>query len=255
MKKYIWPINFIFLQEVDSTNTYAKKHCSNYHQENEIWYIILSNYQTRGLGYGKNIWYAEKRKNLTFSIILNFFKNFSAEKLYIINIIVSNAIHKTLSIFSKKKMFWIKWPNDIISIDNKKIGGILTENNILINKIYKTIIGIGLNINQIKFDNEWNATSLKKIFNKHFQLHYIFRHIVFSIQEELFYFTKYGENFIKHYYTENLYLKNKISSFYFYKSETLKKGIIRSVDQHGFLIIEIDNELLTFSQKEIKFLI
>ena len=44
--------------------------------------------------------------------------------------------------------------------DNKKIGGILIENSIKTNGEIISIVGIGLNVNQINFENLPKASSL-----------------------------------------------------------------------------------------------
>jgi BirA family biotin operon repressor/biotin-[acetyl-CoA-carboxylase] ligase len=53
----------------------------------------------------------------------------------------------------------LKWPNDILS-GNNKIGGVLIENMINGNRINGTIIGIGININQVRFEGLPKASSL-----------------------------------------------------------------------------------------------
>ncbi|WP_185858362.1 biotin--[acetyl-CoA-carboxylase] ligase [Blattabacterium cuenoti] len=253
MKKFIWPIDFIFLKKINSTNQYATQYANKYILNKKNWIVIWTMNQTKGKGSEKNFWYSEKNKGLTFSIIFKPIKNFPIEKKYIINVIISNAVHKTLSKYQKKK-FWIKWPNDIIS-NNKKIGGILIENSISIKKIHTSIIGIGLNIYPIKLDH---AISLEEILkNINLKLFHIFHNLVFSIQEEYFFFLTFGENYIRKYYINNLYLKDITSYFYIYRISKSVKGIIRSINEEGFLIIELtDNQKFHFfSQKEIKFLI
>ncbi|WP_238784436.1 biotin--[acetyl-CoA-carboxylase] ligase [Blattabacterium cuenoti] len=215
MKKFIWKISTIFLKKIDSTNQYAKKNISKYPD----WTIILTKNQTDGKGAGNNIWYSEKGKNLTFSIILKSI-NLSVEKGYLINLFISNAIHKTLMTYSQS--IWIKWPNDIILMD-KKIAGILIENSLFCKKIYTSIIGIGVNVNQIQFDKKFNqASSLKKLFHKNFDIKKLFNDIVYSIQKEyLLLFNKkglfYGEKIIRKYYINHLYMKNKIGTFFIKK--------------------------------------
>jgi BirA family biotin operon repressor/biotin-[acetyl-CoA-carboxylase] ligase len=56
----------------------------------------------------------------------------------------------------------IKWPNDVV-INGKKICGILTELNAELNKVNFIVLGIGINLNQINFDDELKdiATSYK----------------------------------------------------------------------------------------------
>ncbi|WP_185870902.1 biotin--[acetyl-CoA-carboxylase] ligase [Blattabacterium cuenoti] len=251
MKKLIWPIHLILLKKVDSTNQYAKKYFSI---RKKNWTIIWTINQTNGNGTENNIWYTEKYKNLTFSIILTPISPISIEKKYIINLITSNAIHKILCNHYQHYydgLFSIKWPNDII-LNNKKIGGILIENNIFLNKIYYFIIGIGLNVNQTKFDEKWNASSLKKIFQINFQLDYLLYKIVSSIQKEYFLYTKIGEKIIREYYIHHLYLKDVNSLFYFQKRKKIFKGIIRSITDKGFLVIEHNSKLYSFFNKEIQ---
>ncbi|AWU43660.1 biotin--[acetyl-CoA-carboxylase] ligase [Blattabacterium sp. (Cryptocercus kyebangensis)] len=249
MKKFIWPIYLIFLQKVDSTNQYAKRNKSKYMKN---WTIIWSINQTNGKGVGKNHWDTEKGKNLTFSIFLNSII-FPIDKGYIINFIISNAIHKTLFFYNKK--IWIKWPNDIILM-NKKIGGILIENNVFYKKIHTIIIGVGINVNQIKFDEKLQATSLKKILKKNFKLEKLFYKLIYSIQKEYFLFMTYGEKFIRNYYIDHLYMKDKISFFEIINNDHKKftKGVIRNITKKGNLIIEFkkDRKLYSFSKKKIK---
>ncbi|WP_238784565.1 biotin--[acetyl-CoA-carboxylase] ligase [Blattabacterium cuenoti] len=208
--------------------------------------------QTKGIGVGDNLWHSEKEKNLTFSIIFRPMNPFPIKKKYLINVITSNAIHKALLDYNKKKI-WIKWPNDII-LYSKKIGGILIENSIYLKKIYSSIIGIGLNVHQTEFKKEWNASSLKKFFNINFELDDIFYKIIYSIQKEYFLFTIYGENFVREYYINHLYLKDKTSLFYIHKINSFIQGTIRSITDQGFLIIEFNKKFYSFYQKEIKFL-
>ena len=63
----------------------------------------------------------------------------------------------------------IKWPNDILSV-NKKISGILIENLYKGKKLMGSIIGIGINVNQITFPENFNAISMKIITGNTFSL-------------------------------------------------------------------------------------
>ena len=59
----------------------------------------------------------------------------------------------------------IKFPNDIYC-NGKKIGGILTKTKVLNGLVKCVVIGIGINTNQIEFDDEIKdiATSVKREF-------------------------------------------------------------------------------------------
>ena len=63
----------------------------------------------------------------------------------------------------------IKWPNDVY-VNDDKICGILLEGISNIDNIDVIVIGIGININQKQFNEEFNATSMSKLNNKEYDL-------------------------------------------------------------------------------------
>ena len=81
----------------------------------------------------------------------------------------------------------IKWPNDILS-ENKKIGGILIENFFNKSKIKASVIGVGLNLNQEKFEKLPKATSLKIITGEKWASKIILNALIPPLEEYLFMF-------------------------------------------------------------------
>ena len=77
--------------------------------------------------------------------------------------------------------FTIKWPNDIYWQD-KKIGGILIENELEGKYITQSIIGIGLNVNQEIFHSDApNPVSLKQIIGAEFDIQELMMKVVHGI--------------------------------------------------------------------------
>ena len=70
------------------------------------------------------------------------------------------AVYETVAVILPKSDVRIKWPNDIL-VDGKKIAGILIENTLRRSNLETSIVGIGLNVNQMKFPSELNATSIQ----------------------------------------------------------------------------------------------
>lgn len=120
-----------YFDELDSTNNKAKEF-----ETEEKQYVIYTNKQTSGRGQYDRKWISEN--GLTFSIVI---KNENENYASIIPI----AIVKYLS--EKGIEATIKYPNDIY-YNGKKLGGILIENIYKDNCYEKTIIGIGININE-----------------------------------------------------------------------------------------------------------
>jgi BirA family biotin operon repressor/biotin-[acetyl-CoA-carboxylase] ligase len=119
--------------------------------------FIITDNQLAGRGQRGNHWEAHPGMNITLSVLLK--PSFlQANKQFDLNVAVSLAIHDLLS-SQKLDKLTIKWPNDIY-VGNKKMGGILIENMLSGNYIGWSIIGVGLNVNQLDFEN-LNATSLR----------------------------------------------------------------------------------------------
>lgn len=150
---------YILLKETASTNTYLVKMANILPSGT----VIYTDNQSAGRGQRGNSWEAEPGKNLTFSQLI---KDAAVEpnEQFFISEGVSLAIVEFLSKFTDG--ISIKWPNDIYYRD-KKICGILIEHSLQGNSIKNTVIGVGLNINQMKFvSNAPNPISLAQIIGK-----------------------------------------------------------------------------------------
>lgn len=143
----------IRLESVDSTNNYI----ANLLKEGilEDGTVILADEQYAGRGQRNAEWSTMPGENLTFSFYLGSV-NLSVQNQFYLTCIVSISLVQLLDKFGLNAK--IKWPNDIY-IDQKKIAGVLIENQLSSISIKSSIIGIGLNINQTEFDG-LNATSV-----------------------------------------------------------------------------------------------
>ena len=130
----------IKLDAIDSTNAYLKTLVST--NTVEDYTVVVAKHQTEGRGQMGTQWHVEDGKNLTVSVLTHM-KGFALDHSFYISMITSLAIVETLQSFNIPKLH-VKWPNDILS-ENKKICGILIENVIKQDVISASIIGIGLN--------------------------------------------------------------------------------------------------------------
>lgn len=132
------------LNEIDSTNTYLKQHAPDFRHGQALMAIN----QTAGRGQRGNQWEAEPGKNLSISIILRH-TELQAQHHFSISEIVALAVAQIVEEITGKATT-VKWPNDIY-VDDNKISGILIENTLTGSLIDTSIVGIGLNINQVTF--------------------------------------------------------------------------------------------------------
>ncbi|WP_272023848.1 biotin--[acetyl-CoA-carboxylase] ligase [Olleya namhaensis] len=240
-------MRIIKLNATDSTNRFLR----NLSSETPVkdFTTVVTNDQTKGRGQMGTSWQSQPFQNLTFSV----YKQFGAvrfEDQFKISMVVSLAIVKALEHLNIPKLS-IKWPNDILSA-NKKICGVLIENVIKQNRIESSIVGVGLNVNQTKYDNLPQASSLKSITGVHYDLDEILQLILNQLKTEMA-FIENDTFAIQETYEEYLFRKEKPSTFE--KAEGLFSGIIKGVSKEGLLKVMVEDQILeTFDLKTIKLL-
>ncbi len=138
---------------LDSTNNYVAKalEAASY----EPGSVILAHMQTEGRGRQGSTWQAEPAKNLTFSFALEL-DFLSLHKRFLLSKAVSVAVIEALEAVLGQEVY-VKWPNDLI-LNQKKVCGMLIETRG--SRAVHAIVGIGINVNQLKFAPELKATSL-----------------------------------------------------------------------------------------------
>lgn len=153
----------IFKEELESTQTEIKKLVEKGIENGTM---IVTNYQTKGMGTHDRKWFSEKGKNICFSFVI--YPKCKVQGLDGITVDIAKCMIEAIYSVVGKKLD-IKKPNDIV-YNGKKVGGILTQIVSAGEKVKCLIIGIGINVNQIAFPDEISniATSLKKEFGKEF---------------------------------------------------------------------------------------
>lgn len=192
----------IHLSSVDSTNNYIAKRILVDNLPSGT--VILADEQTNGRGQRGKIWQSESGNNLTFSIYLSNV-NLSVDRQFDLNIWVSVALCRALTKIGLTPS--IKWPNDIY-IESNKIAGILIENSLSNTGIKHSIVGIGLNINQVNFDCI-NATSLKIELGEWRNV----QEVLFQIIEQFNHADMNEIKGLKQEYLNQLYLLNECAKF------------------------------------------
>lgn len=226
-------LKILYFDELNSTNVYLYDKIS---EKNDIAdMVVVASHQTAGRGMDKNRWESEAGKNLLFSIALNV--NFlDAENQFKISQAVSVAIYETLSEIIDNQSIFIKWPNDIY-FDDSKLAGMLIQNTIEGKKMGVSIIGIGLNVNQIEFSKDIpNPISLKMITGNDYDFDNLLNRLIVKIKEavESLRFEQKCEE-INEKYISKSYRFGKWAE-YFYHNQ-VKTMIINGFDKYGRLLL------------------
>ena len=171
---------FCNFKTLDSTNDkakeFSKKGLSNI--------VIVADKQTRGKGRFNRKWSSET-DGLYMTIVL---KEMDLDNAGYLTLIASIAVAKTI-ISSSKLNAEVKWPNDVL-VNDKKICGILTET--VSNADNYALIGIGVNVNQKKFDKKIvnKTTSLKIETNRNYNINKISKTIIKEFNNLYKYYNK-----------------------------------------------------------------
>ena len=236
-------MQLIKLDAIDSTNQYLSDLYSNIFLEDFA--IVVADYQTDGRGQHGNRWYSEKGKNLIMSVLKKKIK-INLDRQFNINMRVSLAVLSALKTYKIPDLS-IKWPNDILSC-NFKIAGILIQVIAQKNQIKSSIIGIGINVNQVNFENLPKAISMKNVLEKKIDL----QKLRLKVTEQLKYFFKLSDQkVLMSLYEKELYKKGKISNFIDSHGISFD-GTIQGITRTGKIKIKTLSGLKIYDLKSIK---
>ncbi|MBF6597785.1 MAG: biotin--[acetyl-CoA-carboxylase] ligase [Fermentimonas sp.] len=239
----------IKLKEVDSTNSYLK---NLVHDQNpEEGSMVIAEFQSDGRGQMGNGWDSEAGNNLLLSLLI-YPANLLANEQFIISRIASLAVKNCLDQFVDD--IRIKWPNDIYWKD-KKIAGMLIENDVQGKYIQNSVIGIGININQQSFPAElpnpislWQITGIDNDIDN---ISDIFVREFFLLYRE---FQNGMTTQIEDEYMLDLY---RINDYYWFKDEGGSfRARIKEVMPSGHLVLKTmeDGDLRQYAFKEVSFI-
>ncbi len=232
------------IDAIDSTNRALKRqyHASKIVHGEVLWALD----QQKGKGQRESRWVSEPNKNLTFSVFL------SPEKLalptvFVLNCWVALAVRSALISFGIPTVS-IKWPNDILS-ENKKICGLLIENLYRGKKHNGSIVGIGLNVNQLEFSDLKRASSMQLAAGRPFEI----EEVLLKILADLSF-----------YFTSGISVKDSFSAFNkalfglgekrsFLAEGQAFQATVDSVNEQGELILKTeDDQFRTFQHKTVE---
>lgn len=245
----IFPVPLIHISETNSTNNYMQTLCSK--QKVDAFTTVVADFQTSGRGQRGNSWESEPCKNLLFSFVL-FPEFLEARRQFLISQIVSLAIKEELETYTTDVS--IKWPNDIYWKE-KKICGMLIENDLMGRYINQSIAGIGININQESFHSSApNPVSLQQITGKQYDIFEILKNIMLRIQSYYSLLIRNETASITVHYEKSLFRKEGLHKYRDADGEFFAR--IVGVEPEGRLILEDEKQTKRgYMFKEVEYIL
>ncbi|HOA83347.1 MAG TPA: biotin--[acetyl-CoA-carboxylase] ligase [Thermodesulfovibrio thiophilus] len=135
----------VIYDEVESTNSMANELLKQGYPSGTV---VIADRQIKGKGRLGRKWISPYGKNLYMSIALKP----TIPPKYATLLTLTSAVACTTALRRYTDIpVMIKWPNDML-VDDKKVGGILTEMKIEGEKIKSAVVGIGINVNMTEED-------------------------------------------------------------------------------------------------------
>jgi BirA family biotin operon repressor/biotin-[acetyl-CoA-carboxylase] ligase len=233
----------IHFETIDSTNDYL----SNHYNELEDMTVVSTDYQTHGKGRLSRIWYGNE-KSIMCSVLLK--EHLNDIPINILPLLVAKSVHQVLSKYHNN--IKIKWPNDLL-INGLKLSGILIKSIIEGNLVIALIIGFGININQLEFDEEIKeiATSLYLQTNKIYDKEVILEELIKQLESDLKSIKKNPQNIIV--YCNNFSAINNKKISFVQNNQTLT-GIAERINEDGHLVVKTGNQVIQINSSEITLL-
>ncbi len=242
--------NYIYLRSVASTNAFLSDYISKNKPSEHI--CAYTYQQTEGKGQIGRKWFSDINKNLSLSYFLPW-PNIPVKDHFTLNMMICLSVLRSLEEIFELCDLKLKWPNDIY-YKNKKLAGLLIQNQITSKSIASSIIGLGLNLNQQHFPEDLPfAISLTQITGTEFGLlesMFRFEHSFFlSLNNLLGKWSSVYKQYLDKLFglgERRIFLDRNKNSF---------EGIIIGINEDGKLMVECNNQMHLFNHRDIQFII
>jgi BirA family biotin operon repressor/biotin-[acetyl-CoA-carboxylase] ligase len=143
--------------KIGSTNTEAMRAAAEGVPEGSV---FLAEEQLAGRGRGAHSWHSMRSSGIYCSVVLR--PAIPPSDALIFSLAAGLAVRASVAEIAPQLLADLKWPNDLL-LGGKKFCGILIEMNAEATRVRHLVVGVGINVNQVKFPAELReiATSLR----------------------------------------------------------------------------------------------
>ena len=229
-----------------STNDDARD--EKYHEGDVVW----ADYQTAGRGQRGHEWHSRKGENLTFSVVLEPTFVPIAEQ-FSVSEVVALSLVDMLSEYGIEAR--IKWTNDIY-VGDKKLVGILIEHSLSSTTLRRTIVGIGINVNQTEFDPSIpNPVSMAQLLGKELNAEEVLQCFLKHLKRNYESLREVGAEALHSRYNELLYRKNEYHTYALPSGEKFSAKILGTAPNGALRLEDTEGKTKDYLFKEVEFII
>ncbi|MGL4632473.1 MAG: biotin--[acetyl-CoA-carboxylase] ligase [Leadbetterella sp.] len=236
----------IYLPTCHSTNDIAHEIIQNSTDFHGT--VILTDHQIAGRGQRGTSWLSEKGENLLLSIALDT-SFLRIEDSFYLSKFVAICLQKSIQKFTNENVK-IKWPNDIL-IRNKKVAGILIENKIAVSMLKNSVVGIGVNVMQKRFESPYAGSLIDYANTQTLQPSQIAEELCETLEKEWAFLKNNIWDYLNNLYKKTLWGWQE-RRFYYIDNKRFE-GVITQILDDGKIEITTRDGRLNYGIKEVKF--
>jgi BirA family transcriptional regulator, biotin operon repressor / biotin---[acetyl-CoA-carboxylase] ligase len=208
------------------------------------WTVLLAEQQTQGRGRRGKVWQSANASGLYFTVLLR--PSVPLANLGLLPLLVGAVVAKSIEETTSLKTM-LKWSNDVLSLDKKKLSGILLETEVEDGAARFALVGIGINVRRQDFPTEFNAAALEEFMPVHRRQ--LLEQILKNLQNEYTQFQLEPDHALKLWKAQLNMLGHEISLIE--PSGDTWTGCAVDLDSSGALLVKTMNEIKTVYAAEI----
>lgn len=234
------------LEQTTSTNDEAR--APRYRHGDIVW----AERQTAGRGQRGHAWSSAEGCNLTFSLVWEP-RFLRTTEQFLLSQAVALALTDLMAEAGIDSR--IKWTNDIYAGDRKTVG-ILIEHTLAGEHLARTIVGIGVNVNQTEFDPSLpNPGSMRQLTGREYDRRKLLERLSTLLDERYRQLESGDRRSLREEYRRRLYRLDEPHPYRYPDGRTVR-AVLRNVGPSGELLLELpDGETRGYLFREIEFVI
>lgn len=237
---------FIWLPACGSTNAEAQRLLGENRASEGC--TVATGHQTAGRGQRGNQWEAAAGENLTLSVVWRPTFLDAGQQFLLSQAVALAAYDWAAALLGPAPALRLKWPNDLY-YGVQKLGGILIESTLNGPKIQHSVVGIGLNVNQLTFGVP-TATSLAGLTGRAYDLAPLAAHLLECLERRYLQLRAGQVGALRRAYLQVLYRYQEPHAYEVAGQHV--SGQIVGVGEDGRLAVEIGGAVRWFGLQEIR---
>ena len=214
--------------------------------------VVWADFQTAGRGQRGHERHSRKGENLTFSVVLEPTFVPIAEQFAVSEVVALSLVDMLAEYDVEAK---IKWTNDIY-VGDRKLVGILIEHSLASILLRRTIVGVGINVNQTEFDPSLpNPVSMTQLLGKELDAEAVLNRFISHLQRNYEVLRSGGKTELHNRYNALLYRKNEFHTYALPSGEKFRAKIVGTAPSGALRLEEKDGNVKDYLFKEVEFII